>query len=99
MTFTPPANLLRAFSLPTDVATHTLVCSLSWETVSPHNPLRKDALPKMVDVDLACVKFSKVGDCLGAVYFQQREDNGIKHSGDEVLPASHPGSKKKHTDH
>jgi aquaporin Z len=96
MVFKPPTDLLRAFELPRDVATHTLNCSLTWETV-PANPMKKD-LPKIVDVDLACVKFGRSGDCQGAVYFQQKEDSGIKHSGDEVMPSTHPGAQKKASD-
>merc|ERR1719265_1104211 len=54
-----------------------LFCGLKWEV---------GADSRGVDIDASCVKFGRDGNCLGAVYFADKEDleNGIRHSGDQV---------------
>merc|ERR1740130_705504 len=54
------------------------------------------ALP--CDVDLMCVKFGKSGDCLGAVYFHNKGENGIVHGGEAGgCVKEHLHGKKEHT--
>lgn len=39
------------------------------------------------DSDLSCVKFGHSGECLGGVYFNEKDDldNGIQHSGEDII--------------
>jgi aquaporin Z len=69
----------RPIVLPADVVNHELACTLKWAL-----DMHRSGQPSAVDIDLTCVKFGQSGDCLGAVYFAKKVDQGIKHSGDGV---------------
>jgi len=69
----------RPVVLPVDATNRELACTVKWAVA-----MSKPGQPSAVDIDLTCVKFGRSGDCLGAVYFAKKVDQGIKHSGDEV---------------
>lgn len=80
----PPSSRLLAkqepLTLPEAIGAHNLFCGLRWRMK------RHAGAPETCDVDLSCVKFSKFGECLGAVYFNAKDDaeNRIYHSSEEV---------------
>jgi len=64
-----------AVLLPDEVRDHDLFCGLHWRVRANVS----------CDIDVSCVKYTHSGQCLGAIYFNERQDmaNGIWHSGDE----------------
>uniref|UniRef100_A0A7S1WI89 TerD domain-containing protein n=1 Tax=Alexandrium catenella TaxID=2925 RepID=A0A7S1WI89_ALECA len=68
-------------ALPAGILGHRLYCGLRWRMKRGLS-----GAAEMCDLDLSCVKFGPGGECLGGVYFNDKEDldNGIHHSGDEV---------------
>jgi aquaporin Z len=66
--------------LPAEVVKHELVCNLRWRWNA--NTQRSAGSTESVDLDLSCVKFGRTGDCLGAVYFANKQDVGLRHGGD-----------------
>uniref|UniRef100_A0A7S0FWW7 TerD domain-containing protein n=1 Tax=Pyrodinium bahamense TaxID=73915 RepID=A0A7S0FWW7_9DINO len=73
--------------LPEGISDHQLFCGLRWRMKQSIH----DAVDTC-DIDLSCVKFGRAGECLGGVYFHEKDDpdNGIHHSGDEVIGEARP---------
>jgi len=70
--------------LPDDVVAHELRCEIQWKQTA-----KKGEGDAFVDVDLSCVKFDRRGECQGAVYFgNQNQEPGLKHMGDQVQGVS-----------
>jgi stress response protein SCP2 len=88
----PPAKLMRKGSivvdtgewivLPDEVVNANFHCGVKWTMQKKSG---KDE--ENIDMDLACVKFNKQGECQGAVYFAKKDDakNKIFHSGDAIM--------------
>merc|ERR1719161_309582 len=57
-----------------------MFCGLRWQLT------KKSEFGDPVDIDASCVKFSRTGKMLGAVYFVEEYDeaNQIRHSGDQI---------------
>eukprot|EP00929_Paragymnodinium_shiwhaense_P119744 TRINITY_DN91646_c0_g1_i1.p1 TRINITY_DN91646_c0_g1~~TRINITY_DN91646_c0_g1_i1.p1 ORF type:complete len:495 (-),score=95.71 TRINITY_DN91646_c0_g1_i1:153-1637(-) len=81
----PILNRNEPILIPHQVVGGNVVCSLRWIIES-----RYGKRPNC-DLDLTCVKFGRHADCLGAVYFAKKEDQGIRHSGDTIFEGLEPG--------
>jgi len=77
--------------LDAECVNNQLFCGLRWMTNE------EDSL----DVDASCVKFNAAGECLGAVYFANKDDNknNIHHSGDQVTGDVTESRSKRQSDH
>lgn len=71
--------------IPSEVVEGDLHCLLQWGLQT-----RGKTIPTC-DLDLTCVKFGRKVDCLGAVYFAKKVDQGIRHCGDDVYDNKDPG--------
>mmetsp|Transcript_139777 Transcript_139777/g.354489 ORF Transcript_139777/g.354489 Transcript_139777/m.354489 type:complete len:488 (-) Transcript_139777:135-1598(-) len=87
-----PANSLRVVRhsplvLPRDVVGHAMLCGCSWQ-MRADRP--RGAPAELCDIDLSCAVFSRSGECIGGVYFADKQnlENGLIHSGDEIVSKS-----------
>jgi aquaporin Z len=68
--------------VPPDVVNSPMLCGVKW-ALDP----KKNGGEGNIDMDLTCVKFTRTGECNGAVYFAKKDDNAnnIHHSGDTIM--------------